>query len=58
MRAQEIPSNYYVAAKVLHEKGFSYSDLKRASMHGGILDRWRSPKTRRVFYRSRNYALL
>jgi len=58
LRASEIPSNYYLPAKTLAQMGMSYSELKGASQTGGVLYRWRSKKTRRVYYRSRNLELL
>lgn len=56
-RIAEIPSDYYLPAKVLIDYGFSYSDLKAMAHAGGILERYKSKKTRRVFYRNKNKCL-
>lgn len=53
-----IPSNYYLPAKELVAMGMQYDELKAAAQFGGILDRWVSPKTRRVYYKSKNLRLI
>ena len=53
-----IPSKYYLPLQFLKRHKCAPSDLKIAAQHGGILDRWRSKKTRRVFYRHKNLSLL
>ena len=58
MNHQIIPSDHYLPAKDLSKQGCPYSDLKLASLSGGFLVRWRSRKTRRVFYRHKNLSLL
>jgi hypothetical protein len=57
MNISIIPSAYYVPAQYLVGLGFSYSELKHASLHGGVLERYRSKKTRRIFYKSKNMSL-
>lgn len=56
-RIAQIPSDYYLPAKALVEYGFTYSGLKAMAYAGGILERYKSKKTRRVFYRSKNRQL-
>lgn len=54
-----IPSDHYAPARdFVHIKGYDYRTMKRASLPGGILKRWRSPKTRRVYYMHKNRRLL
>lgn len=57
MNIASIPSNYYLPLKALRARGFDSARLKSASGEGGVLDRWRSKKTRRVYYRGRNLVL-
>ena len=52
-----IPCDYYLPASKLKGMGMSYSDLKQAAKCGGLLVRWRSPKTRKVYYKSKNMFL-
>lgn len=53
-----IPSGYYLPVQVIIGYGFSYGDLKSMALTGGVLVRYRSRKTRRVFYRAKNMSLL
>ncbi len=57
MNLAAIPSDYWLSLKNLRERGFSGSELKLAAQDGGLLQRKRNPKTRRVYYKSRNYCL-
>ena len=58
MNPAQIPTTHYMQAKVLNKQyGMSYSELKSASQVGGVLKRWRSPKTKLVYYRSKNLTL-
>jgi hypothetical protein len=52
-----IPSGYWISAKHLTTLGENYSELKLAA-ENKILERRRSKKTRRVYYRSLNMDLL
>jgi hypothetical protein len=58
MNISNIPDHFYLPARIIvSEGGLNYSTLKGASNAGGILKRWRSPKTRRVFYKSKIYSM-
>ncbi len=53
-----IPSTHYVPAIELCKiESINYQNLKQASQEGGLLKRWKSRKTKRVYYMSRNFDL-
>ncbi len=59
MNIARIPTDYYLPASVLSEiETVNYTNLKKASQEGGLLKRWKSPKTGKVFYKSKNLRLL
>ncbi len=58
MNLTSIPTDYYLPASKLKEiESINYQNLKQAAQTGGVLKRWVSPKTRKVYYKSRNLRL-
>ncbi len=58
MNISSIPTDHYLPARELIKLPLiDYSNLKKASKPGGVLRRWKSPKTGRVYYKSLNLRL-